>query len=139
MSPLPKTVETLVLRTDFSNDDAWIALCTAIQTPNEVGFKAYVECISDPAYAGLTAEQLATLAAEDGDHTFAFLADQITFTDPEQSILVVNLSKESGRAFRVVPGEMWSVENNLSLANMDFCEFADAVDSDGVFRGFPKT
>jgi hypothetical protein len=27
------------------------------------------------------------------------------------------------------------VENNLSLANMDFDEFADAVDADGVFRG----
>jgi len=28
------------------------------------------------------------------------------------------------------------VENNLSLANMDFEEFADSVDADGVFRGF---
>lgn len=28
------------------------------------------------------------------------------------------------------------VENNLSLANMGFEEFADAVDEDGVFRGF---
>jgi uncharacterized protein DUF6924 len=31
---------------------------------------------------------------------------------------------------------MWGVENNLSLANMDFEEFADSVDADGVFRGF---
>jgi hypothetical protein len=31
---------------------------------------------------------------------------------------------------------MWSVENNLSLANMDFDEFADAVDAAGIFRGF---
>jgi hypothetical protein len=29
------------------------------------------------------------------------------------------------------------VENNLSLANMDFHEFADNVGADGVFRGFP--
>ena len=29
------------------------------------------------------------------------------------------------------------MENNLSLFNMDFFEFADAVDDDGVFRGFP--
>jgi hypothetical protein len=29
------------------------------------------------------------------------------------------------------------IENNLSLANMDFEEFAEAVDPDGVFRGFP--
>jgi hypothetical protein len=32
----------------------------------------------------------------------------------------------------------WSVENNLSLANMDFEEFANAVDVDGLFRGFPE-
>jgi uncharacterized protein DUF6924 len=32
---------------------------------------------------------------------------------------------------------MWSVENNLSIANMDFDEFADAVDQDGVYRRFP--
>jgi hypothetical protein len=33
---------------------------------------------------------------------------------------------------------MWGVENNLSIANMDYSEFADEVDPDGVFRGFPK-
>jgi hypothetical protein len=31
---------------------------------------------------------------------------------------------------------MWGVENNLSVANMDFHEFADNVEDDGVFRGF---
>ena len=30
----------------------------------------------------------------------------------------------------------WSVENNLSIANMDWEEFADAVDDAGIFRGF---
>jgi len=32
---------------------------------------------------------------------------------------------------------MWSVENNLSISNMDFSDFADSADADGVFRGFP--
>jgi hypothetical protein len=31
---------------------------------------------------------------------------------------------------------MWSVENNLSLANLDFVDFAESVDDTGVFRGF---
>ena len=31
-----------------------------------------------------------------------------------------------------------SRENNLSIANMDFREFAESVDPDGVFRGFPQ-
>jgi hypothetical protein len=33
---------------------------------------------------------------------------------------------------------LWSVENNLSIANMGFDEFADAVYKDGVFRGFKE-
>jgi hypothetical protein len=32
--------------------------------------------------------------------------------------------------------ELQTVDDNLSLANMDFDEFAAATDWDGVFRGF---
>jgi hypothetical protein len=46
---------------------------------------------------------------------------------------------EPGRTFRVIPREIWSVENNLSISNMDYHEFADNIDSDGVFRGFLRT
>ena len=62
--------------------------------------------------------------------------DHSTFADPEHPVLVVDLYSDPGRTFRVIPSQMWGVENNLSLANMDFEEFADAVDKDGVFRGF---
>jgi hypothetical protein len=31
---------------------------------------------------------------------------------------------------------LWSIENNISLGNMDWEEFAEAADYDGVFRGF---
>ncbi|GAB4214988.1 MAG: hypothetical protein OHK0012_14070 [Synechococcales cyanobacterium] len=61
----------------------------------------------------------------------------MTLSNPEQPILVVDLIHEPGRTFRVIPGEIWAVENNLSIANMDFHDFANSVDPDGVFRGFP--
>jgi hypothetical protein len=35
-----------------------------------------------------------------------------------------------------VPRQVQAIENNLSIANMDFFEFADSADADGVFRGF---
>ena len=136
MQRLPKTDNALLLRTDFSDDAAWAALCEAVQQPSEDGFTAYVDCISDPAYSELTVEQLVKLAPK-GDPSFAFIADHTTFTNPEQPVLVVDLNDEPGRTFRVIPREMWSVENNLSIANMDYSEFADSVDPDGVFRGFP--
>jgi hypothetical protein len=69
-------------------------------------------------------------------HTFVFLVDGRTINDPEHPIVVVDLYEDPGRSFRVIPSEMWVVENNLSLANMDFQEFAESADRDGVFRGF---
>lgn len=63
----------------------------------------------------------------------------MSLTDPEQPVLVVDLSNDPGRNFRVIPAEIWGVENNLSIANMDFEEFADSADPDGTFRGFPET
>ncbi|MFN8515091.1 MAG: hypothetical protein U0841_21405 [Chloroflexia bacterium] len=45
---------------------------------------------------------------------------------------------ERGRAFRAILPELWAIDANLSISNMDFFEFADSVDSDGIFRGFPQ-
>jgi hypothetical protein len=134
---LPKKKQALVVRTDFSDDAAWDSVCTAIQQP--VGeFRAYVDFLNDPQYEGLTAEQLPALIRKGSNHTFKFLVDRLALTHPEHPVLVVDLNTERGRSFRVVPSEMWGVENNLSISNMDFEEFAEAVDPDGVFRGFPE-
>jgi hypothetical protein len=35
-------------------------------------------------------------------------------------------------------GNVPSICRVLSIANLDFDDFADAVDQDGVFRGFPR-
>jgi hypothetical protein len=54
----------------------------------------------------------------------------------EHHLLVLDPFNPTGETFRVIPSEAWGVENNLSLANMDYIEFVDSSDSDGVFRGF---
>jgi hypothetical protein len=128
-----------MLRTDFSNDAAWTTLCEAVQVPSEEGYLPQLDCISDATYDGLTVRQLVALAPKGGDLLFAFIADRVTLSNPEQPILVVDLYDEPGRTFRVIPCEMWGVENNLSIANMDYYEFADNVDPDGIFRGFPQS
>jgi hypothetical protein len=48
------------------------------------------------------------------------------------------LYERSRHEFRAVSSPVQGIENNLSIANMDFEEFAEAVDEDGVFRGFPE-
>jgi hypothetical protein len=159
MKNIPKTENSLVLRTDFSDNSAWESICAAIQDP--VGeFRAYVECVSDPEYDGLTVEQLTalfpkfpylgdlsydSLTAEQvkqlvpNGFSFIFIVDRTALTHPDHPILVLDLEEEHGRTFRVIPSEMWGVENNLSIGNMVFSEFADNVDKDGIFRGFPAS
>jgi hypothetical protein len=137
--PKPEDIlVSLVLRTDFSDDAAWDAICAAMQDPDPVhGFQAHVQCVSDRAYDGLTVEQLAPLVPE-GMSSFMFVVDRIALTHPEHPILVVDLRDESGRTFRAIPTVMWGVQNNLSLSNMDFSEFVDCTDPDGIFRGIPE-
>jgi hypothetical protein len=137
---LPKSTDALVLRTDFSDDSVWNSLCVAIREPDLAeGFVAYVECVNDPIFGGLVPDQIAGYAQGNEDRSYVFLVDATTFAHEERPILVVDLFDEPRRTFRVVPRYMWSVENNLTLANMDFDDYADAVEADGVFRGFPKS
>ena len=56
----------------------------------------------------------------------------------EHPLLVVDLFDEPGRWFRAIASEIWSVTCNLPIANMDWEDFAAAVDKDGVFRGFGR-
>ena len=133
---LPATQAALVLRTDFSDDAAWDAVCAASVVESSEGFSANLSFVSDPAFGGLTGEHVAALASE-SNRRFLFLVDHVTVTDPEMPLVAVDLHDKPGRWFRVTPGRMWAVENNLSIANMDFRDFADHADPDGVFRGFP--
>jgi hypothetical protein len=136
MKPLPDTAQSLVLRTDFSDDAAWASLCSAMREPSEEGFGANIECVSDPAYDGLPVEWLVSQAATGGTPPYVFLVDHVTLNHPERPIVVVDLFDQPGRTFRVIPGELWGVENNLSIANMVYAEFAENADPDGIFRGF---
>lgn len=135
MNQLPDTEHALVIRTDFSDDAAWNLICREIQAP--VGpFRAYVSFLSDRTFEEVTAEQLTAVARSGPYRTFLFVVDTETLKKPEHPILVLDLVDEPGRTFRVVPAEMWSVENNLSICNMDFAEFAESADEDHVYRGF---
>ncbi|MEO8612986.1 MAG: hypothetical protein ABI690_34150 [Chloroflexota bacterium] len=139
MKPIPETLKSLVLRTDFSNDAVWDALCEAIQTPtSDDGFRAVVEFVSDRDFEGISIEQVLENTSEDWRHSFLFIVDHEAIANPEHPVVVLDLYEERGRTFRVIPAEMWGVENNLSIANMDFADFADNADADGVFRGFPE-
>lgn len=143
MQMLPKTKDSPVVRTAFDDEDAWRTVCEMIRRPVDSGFGeeflAYVEFIDDPAFRDLSEQELLARVPENFGHSFLMAVDARTMRSPEFPVLVIDLFDERGRSFRAIPFEIQSVENNLSIANMDFSDFADHVDADGVFRGFPET
>lgn len=135
---LPDYDFSLVIRTDFTDDSAWEHICHLIKEPQTTyGFRASVECLSDRSCAGLRPEDVRSVLPPESQRPFVFLVDAEAMFQPDHAVLVVDLLEEPGRTFRVIPSEAWGVENNLRLANMDFADFADAVDDGGAFRGFP--
>lgn len=145
-----------VIRTEFSNDGTWTAIREQIAAPQtEMGysFYAHVRYVSDQQFAGMQPKELVHALPDDYPGFFCFVADDKTFASNEHPILVVGFSPDSLdikdyertpsqtpladiKSFRAVPATIQGIENNLSISNMDFEEFADTVDADGVFRGF---
>ena len=136
MKQLPRTDNPPAVRTEFSDDRSWENVWARIQEPSGDGFVANLHVVNDPAYDGLSAEQLPSILQQQSDWPFVVLIDKTALSHQEHPVLVVDLLDEPGRTVRVVPSQLWAVENNLSIANMGFAEFADAAGPDGIFRGW---
>ncbi len=133
---VPVTPQSAVLRTDYSDDRAWSAVRNAMLKTSPEGFAACLDFIEDRAFDGMHLAAVLAAVPPDYPHSFLLIVDAETLQHPEHPVLVVELRPRTGAHFRVVPAEVWGVENNLSLANMDFKTFAAAAGADGVFRGF---
>jgi hypothetical protein len=133
--PPPTDLTSLVLRTDFSDEAAWATLQAQVNASDEYPGATYV---SDPMYAGVSIQALIGDDSPDDSHHvgYLFLADAVTMGDDEHPLLAVDLYNEPGRAFRVPPRWFGDISANLTIANMGFEEFANAVDASGTFRGF---
>lgn len=136
MKDLPNSDDPLVVRTYFENDSEWKMISSKLISTNEMGFRAYLEFIDNKEFSNASTTDIVQVAAKNYKHSFIFLADKITFENSESSLLCLDLYDEVGRFFRVIPSELWAVQSNLSIANMDFNEFFENCDEDGVFRGF---
>jgi len=137
---IPETENPLVLRTDFSNQAAWETICAIIQKPVSIfRFRANVEFVNDVEYAGITKDELLELIPKEYSHSFIIVVDRSAISLRDYPLLIVDLYERSGREFRAIPAQIQGIENNLSIANMDFEEFVESVDESGFFRGFPKS
>jgi hypothetical protein len=126
---------TPLVRTDFTNDAAWARVVETASKPSPEGFVANLNVVDDSRYDNADPGKLVEHAETNSDLVLLIIADSRTMREDEMSLLCVDPIPPGGQ-FRCIPGQLWGVENNVSLANMDFSEFASAVDPDGVFRGF---
>jgi hypothetical protein len=130
----------LLVRTDYSDDGAWraaLSAATAVYAVDDFErMGALLQPVESSGLSNLTPEELVALAREGYIGQIA-VADAQTMRD--QTVLFVDfseLNEQVGRTFRSIPSEVEPIVANLSLANLDFADFADHTDPDGIFRGF---
>ncbi|MFF3791688.1 DUF6924 domain-containing protein [Streptomyces sp. NPDC001981] len=147
----------LIIRTDYSDETAWQAVVAAFMQPwGENGeFEACVHVIDDPVWAEVTPDDVLAAVRRDEDLSVVFVADRVTMQsvqsahcallacdvwdeeedlDPMYSQELIDTSPP--REFRTAPAAVHDVHANLSIANVDFEEFAEeaSADPDGVLR-----
>lgn len=145
MIVLPETAKSLLIRTDYSDQQAWEACRSAIDASAMAAFDAgideHVEIIDDPAYGSVTVERILALEnLQDTDHTFVMLADRETMTSAEYPVLFLDLFEDAcGTTVRVVSAALSEVVANVDNAQITIEDYATAAKQAGdgdVFRGF---
>lgn len=132
--PAPGFDCTLLVRTDYSDDSAWQRVVDAIQTPSEDGFTAIVTLVDDPLWENMSLDQLIAAMPHTYRKKLLIVADGYTQTGPGFPLLVADVRARPKRSMRVAAQSLWDVENNLSIANLDWEDYANHTDPDGVFR-----
>lgn len=117
---------SLVVRTDFSDDEAWNAIIAAIGAPTREGFIACVETCDDREFADLPAARLIEHLPNGTNsrrHRVLFVVDARTVQDAEHPLIVVDAMEEPGREFRLIPSAVQVVADNMNIRNTWFRDF----------------
>ncbi|MFB7944733.1 hypothetical protein ACFC6L_07395 [Kitasatospora phosalacinea] len=142
----------LVIRTDFGDEEGWQAALVELWKPWELAGEEvgpHLHVVDDPAWAGAAVDDVIAALSGGGGRGVVYLADRLTMVGPDHALLAVAvLTREGcgsdeefaryGGAFRTVPAGIGDIHANLSIANMDFADFANAARADptGAFRSF---
>ncbi|MFD7440837.1 DUF6924 domain-containing protein [Streptomyces sp. NPDC059909] len=137
--------DALVVRTDYSDEQAWRDVAAALTEPwGDGAFESSIHFIDGPAWADATVDDVLVAVSGDEDLSVVFLADGTTMRDQRHPLLAVTtLTREDcgddedyeqltefGREFRTVPGGVPDIHANLSIANLGFEDYAAAAHQD---------
>lgn len=164
MSVLPEIVgrddfAALIIRTDYNDEAAWQAVVADLMQPwgENSELEAHVHLIDDPVWAEVTPDGVLTAVRRDENLSVVFVADRVTMQSAHCALLACNVWDEDEdldpmyyqelidapppREFRTAPAAVHDVHANLSIANVDFEEFAEeaSADPEGVLRLFWAT
>jgi hypothetical protein len=124
---LPESDYSPLLRTDFTDDQAWQALL------DEIG-SDWVTVMPDPGHRDLSVPELVALVPDGSRYPVLVIADHLTFTSAERSLLLIDVDEEPGRTFRAVPDAFQSAIANLAIQNQSFDDYLNRLDDSGVYR-----
>lgn len=154
--PGAQETEPWVIRTDFPDENQWDKvrqLISAAQKDSGFEFFAHVKFVSHEHYRDKDPRDIVLSLPDNYPFHFCFVVDRESIVNQDHRVLVVGFYPsdlesfarpprvtpvKEIKTFRALPSQIQGIENNLSISNMDFEEFANAVDKDGVFRGFPR-
>ena len=134
----PNQSDPWVVRTDFSDDDRWSSVRELIGAPQkEVGitFFAYVDYVNDETHRDREPHEVVLSLPDDYADMFCFLVDRECIENKDNPVLVVGFYPSDNESFnrlprdtpigdivtfRALPSQIQGIQNNLSLANIDF-------------------
>ncbi|MFJ9623274.1 DUF6924 domain-containing protein [Streptomyces sp. NPDC101181] len=129
----------LIVRTDFDNEPAWLAIVAELRQPwgEDEERDALVHIVEDPLWSGATVQQVRA-AAQAGDGT-VFLVDAIAVAHSHFAMLAVDLGSAEDivpgqDTVRVEPSAVQDFHAQRFIDNMSFMDFVDqaARDSEGI-------
>jgi hypothetical protein len=135
---LPESEIYLLVRTYFGDDVLWNGLREEIQRGSEDGYYGGVDFVDDSRFDGYSVEDLVAAhphRAEDWD--VLYVADESAITSNGYPLLVVRVGSDDEIPFRCRADALHEIDGNLSIANLDWDDFRDAVGESGVY-GEPR-
>ncbi|MCZ4605738.1 hypothetical protein O3S80_18670 [Streptomyces sp. Lzd4kr] len=129
--------EALVVRTDFSDDEAWQVVVEQLAEPC-AQYERHTHAVDDRAFGEASPEEvvLSTLLG-DPRLEVVFLADAVSMRG-EHALLAVSTrdeeldedDEELGCEFRLLPALVNEMHVNLAIGHLDFWEYAHAAAQD---------
>ncbi|MFJ3671511.1 DUF6924 domain-containing protein [Streptomyces sp. NPDC090106] len=140
MDRFPEGGGAVLVRTDFTDEQAWEQLRARLASYTSEGLLVDLRTVDDPRHAGMTEEQLRSLVPDGAEYPYFAVADSSTFAASlparDRTLLVVDVDEEGpGEVFRAVVSSLAEIDANLVLANTDFADYVEGVGPEGVYEG----